>query len=151
MSILLVTIGVFAKKIHDSVCVVCSLTSAMALFLRRCAVAAALLALATGVDAAPRLQGNDTAPMRIMDEKPNYPHDPNTISSCTYWWDNDGQIPCADMPGEWGISMENFLRWVSCQFVAPLQIARLTMSEPIHHFILWQLPARTLLLRRGSE
>jgi hypothetical protein len=82
-------------------------------FARASGLAAALLMLAAEVAAIPRPQANETAPMRLMDDSPNYPHDPNTVASCTWWWDNDGQIPCADMPFEWGISMENFLRWVS--------------------------------------
>lgn len=47
------------------------------------------------------------------DEKPNFPYDPNTTSYCTWWWDNDGSISCKDMPAAWGITMEDFLRWVS--------------------------------------
>ncbi|KAI9375023.1 hypothetical protein BJX61DRAFT_550312 [Aspergillus egyptiacus] len=48
----------------------------------------------------------------LKDATPNLPADPNTISTCTWWWDNvDGAIPCEDMPFEWGISMEDFLRW----------------------------------------
>ncbi|KAL3478573.1 hypothetical protein BJX99DRAFT_105093 [Aspergillus californicus] len=45
------------------------------------------------------------------DETPNFPSDPDTTSYCTWWWDNDGSIPCADMPGVWGITLADFLRW----------------------------------------
>ncbi|KAL4920060.1 hypothetical protein BDW62DRAFT_199150 [Aspergillus aurantiobrunneus] len=46
------------------------------------------------------------------DETPNFPSDPDTTSYCTWWWDNDGSIPCSDMPAVWGITLEDFLRWV---------------------------------------
>ncbi|KAH8178523.1 hypothetical protein LIA77_00042 [Sarocladium implicatum] len=72
---------------------------------------AAILLLTVGASAAPRARSNETTAVHVMELKPNYPYDPNTISTCTYWWDNNGEIPCADMPGEWGISMEAFLRW----------------------------------------
>ncbi|KAK0385976.1 hypothetical protein NLU13_7150 [Sarocladium strictum] len=49
--------------------------------------------------------------IHIMDETPNMPFDPNTEKTCVWWWDNDGSIACKDMPTEWGISMENWLRW----------------------------------------
>jgi hypothetical protein len=50
----------------------------------------------------------------LRDASPNLPSDPNTISTCTWWWDNaDGDIACKDMPSEWGISMKDFLLWVS--------------------------------------
>ncbi|KAL4998532.1 hypothetical protein BDV10DRAFT_201217 [Aspergillus recurvatus] len=45
------------------------------------------------------------------DETPNFPYDPDTTSYCTWWWDNDGSIPCSDMPAFWGITLEEFLRW----------------------------------------
>ncbi|KAL4874685.1 hypothetical protein BJY04DRAFT_224793 [Aspergillus karnatakaensis] len=48
----------------------------------------------------------------VKDATPSLPSDPNTISTCTWWWDNvDGEIACEDMPFEWGITMEDFLLW----------------------------------------
>ncbi|KAJ6118863.1 hypothetical protein N7471_013483 [Penicillium samsonianum] len=66
---------------------------------------AGLLALALGsVEGRPQYFAKDATP--------GSPSDPNTISTCTWWWDNvDGAIACADMPFEWGISMEDFLLW----------------------------------------
>ncbi|KAJ5205117.1 hypothetical protein N7491_004261 [Penicillium cf. griseofulvum] len=66
---------------------------------------AGLLALALGsVEGRPRYSARDATP--------RLPSDPNTISTCTWWWDNaDGAIACSDMPFEWGITMENFLLW----------------------------------------
>lgn len=54
----------------------------------------------------------ESGAMHIMDQTPNMPFDPNTIATCTWWWDNDGSISCKNMPAEWGISMDNFLAWV---------------------------------------
>ncbi|KAJ5185308.1 Peptidoglycan-binding Lysin subgroup [Penicillium cf. griseofulvum] len=45
------------------------------------------------------------------DETPQLPHDPNTTPYCTWWADDDGSTKCADIPGYWGISMEDFVRW----------------------------------------
>ncbi|KAL4869532.1 hypothetical protein BDV12DRAFT_196162 [Aspergillus spectabilis] len=39
------------------------------------------------------------------DEIPSFPYDPDTTPYCTWWWDNDGSIPCEDMPATWGISL----------------------------------------------
>ncbi|KAM0254536.1 hypothetical protein ACHAQJ_006696 [Trichoderma viride] len=47
----------------------------------------------------------------VMDATPNMPYDPNTDPSCSWWWDNDGSLACKDMPGEWGITLADFLRW----------------------------------------
>lgn len=46
------------------------------------------------------------------DETPHYLHDSATTKYCTWWWDNDGSVACKDMPSAWGISMDDFLRWV---------------------------------------
>lgn len=69
------------------------------------------LAIASLAIAAPRGQANISSSRR-RDPTPLYPIDPNTVKTCTWYWDNDGSIPCASMPFEWGITMENFLKWV---------------------------------------
>ncbi|KAL4860890.1 hypothetical protein BDV12DRAFT_204586 [Aspergillus spectabilis] len=35
------------------------------------------------------------------DKVPSFPYDPDTTSHCTWWWDNDGSIPCEEMPITW--------------------------------------------------
>lgn len=67
-----------------------------------------------GVVALPstRVLSNTTGEVHIMDESPKFPPAPNTIATCKWWWDNDGSIPCGHMPGEWGISIKDFLAWV---------------------------------------
>ncbi|KAK8101915.1 LysM domain-containing protein [Apiospora kogelbergensis] len=47
----------------------------------------------------------------IMDAKPNYPSDPNTTPFCSWWWDNDDSVPCADVPEAFDITMDDFVRW----------------------------------------
>ena len=47
------------------------------------------------------------------DETPQLPYDPNTTQYCSWWWDNDGSVPCADIPAAWGITLADFQRWVS--------------------------------------
>ncbi|KAH7122762.1 hypothetical protein B0J11DRAFT_464848 [Dendryphion nanum] len=54
--------------------------------------------------------GQENVKLR-RDEKPGFPTDPNTVRSCTWWYDNDGSIPCNDMPAAWAISLETFRRW----------------------------------------
>ncbi|KAH6693877.1 LysM domain-containing protein [Plectosphaerella plurivora] len=74
---------------------------------------AGLIALAPLASAAPRGQANDNMDLhlRLRGDKPVFPPAPNTVSTCSWWWDNDGSIPCGSMPAEWGITMENFLKW----------------------------------------
>jgi hypothetical protein len=50
------------------------------------------------------------ATVGLMDVNPNMPHDPDP--QCQFWWDNDGSIPCKDMPKSFKISLESWLRWV---------------------------------------
>jgi hypothetical protein len=45
-------------------------------------------------------------------ETPNFPYDPNTTPYCTWWWDNDGSIVCADLADEFWTTTEDILRWV---------------------------------------
>lgn len=74
--------------------------------------------------------------MRLMDDRPNFPFDPNTIESCAWWWDHNGEIPCEEMPAEWGITMEEFLSWVSSNSVHPtlhgLKIDTMARIPPSH-------------------
>lgn len=83
----------------------------MARFLSLVGLAAVCLRGAAAFPSTP-VFSNSTGEMHVMDESPNFPSDPNTISTCTWWWDNDGSISCKNMPAEWGISMANFLAWV---------------------------------------
>ncbi|KAF2473993.1 uncharacterized protein BDR25DRAFT_386910 [Lindgomyces ingoldianus] len=50
-------------------------------------------------------------PFSRRDEKPALPFDPNTTPYCTWWYDNDGSIPCSQMPALWVISLDDFRRW----------------------------------------
>lgn len=75
-------------------------------------ILAGLIALAPLASAAPRAHVDEKLHLRLRGDKPVFPPAPNTISTCSWWWDSDGSIPCAEMPAEWGISMENFLKWV---------------------------------------
>lgn len=43
----------------------------------------------------------------------SYPVDPATTTYCTWFYDNDGSADCASIPGTWGISLADFIRWVS--------------------------------------
>jgi hypothetical protein len=47
------------------------------------------------------------------DEVPTMPYDLDTTSYCTFWYDNDGSIPCAEMPDVWYTTLASFRRWVS--------------------------------------
>lgn len=56
---------------------------------------------------------DDDAVVHILGPTPQLPFDPNTSPYCTYWIDNNGEEVCAEIPEWWGISMADFLRWVS--------------------------------------
>jgi hypothetical protein len=65
------------------------------------------------------LCGVEARPPSLRDANPNLPSDPNTISTYIWWWDNDdGAIAYENMPFEWGITMEDFLRWVSSSHIS---------------------------------
>lgn len=50
--------------------------------------------------------------MSLMGPNPLLPYDPNTISSCTFWYDNHGGIECEEMPEFWEIEEAQWFRWV---------------------------------------
>lgn len=105
----------FLPVVH-STCYLHSLK--MARFLSLVGLAAVGLRSAAALPSV-EVASNATGEMHIMDESPNFPSDPNTIVTCTWWWDNDGSISCQNMAAEWGISMANFLAWVR-RFMARL-------------------------------
>lgn len=48
-------------------------------------------------------------------EVPQFDHDPRTIKTCTWWWDNDGSVSCEGIPSYWAITDAQWKKWVSCQ------------------------------------
>jgi hypothetical protein len=45
--------------------------------------------------------------------EPLYSKDPSTTQYCTWYHDNaDDSVACTDVPSAYGISQENWLRWV---------------------------------------
>jgi hypothetical protein len=65
------------------------------------------------ITAAPeRLASSRGATFRARDESPNMPHDPNANSACTWWYDNDGGMSCADLFSLFAISPAQFASWV---------------------------------------
>ncbi|KAI0186046.1 LysM domain-containing protein [Xylaria flabelliformis] len=45
-------------------------------------------------------------------DTPKYPYDPNTSEYCSYWVDiTSDNTKCTSLPDQWGISLEDFLRW----------------------------------------
>jgi hypothetical protein len=51
--------------------------------------------------------------LEVRDNTPQYFVDPATTQYCTFYYDNaDGAISCTDVPGAYGASWEDFLRWV---------------------------------------
>jgi hypothetical protein len=47
------------------------------------------------------------------DEKPTLPYDPQTIASCTWWWDNQGDLSCSELADSFGVTVAQFVQWVS--------------------------------------
>lgn len=47
------------------------------------------------------------------DSQPQFAYDSSTTKLCTFWYDNiDNSIACQDVPNFWGITNEQWLRWV---------------------------------------
>lgn len=70
--------------------------------------------------------------IQARDGKPSFPFDKDTISSCTFWYDNDGSMTCEDVISVFGVSMDNFVRWVRGPYASPtLGINGLTCSNRI--------------------
>jgi len=97
---------------------------------------------------------------------PKLPTDPNTTKYCSYWLDNtDSNLKCEQTPGRWGISMSDFLRWVSDFFYLAVSTeqtsawrwrmvnrAKCAVSlEPISRAKLQQLYYRALVLCRNGR
>lgn len=51
--------------------------------------------------------------LRARQSNPRFSFDPNTSSYCTFWYDNDGSIPCTEILGLFSVSIDDFIRWVS--------------------------------------
>ena len=45
--------------------------------------------------------------------KPGLPYDGKTTTHCSFWIDNAGSQDCTNIPDAYGITLEDFLRWVS--------------------------------------
>ncbi|KAI0440066.1 hypothetical protein F4803DRAFT_578079 [Xylaria telfairii] len=45
-------------------------------------------------------------------DTPRFSYDPNTSKYCDYWVDiTSANTKCSSLPGQWGITLEEFLRW----------------------------------------
>lgn len=83
------------------------------------AAAASLPAAVVASVARPRLQprtNNATAVngiAHVMNAEPELPHDADATPYCSWWLDNYGSEVCEEIPDWWGISMDDFVRWVS--------------------------------------
>lgn len=50
--------------------------------------------------------------MRVMGPAPQYPYDPNTTPSCSWWFDNhDNVVSCEDFPLFWDLAQADWTRW----------------------------------------
>lgn len=58
-------------------------------------------------------------------DTPAYFADPSTTQYCSWWFDNESETDCKSVPGQFGASFEDFLRWVGCND-AILQSAQIT-------------------------
>ncbi|KAF4434503.1 Autolysin [Fusarium acutatum] len=50
-------------------------------------------------------------PINLMGLSPKYPTHQDTSKYCSYWYDNDGSIPCQDILEPYLITMADLLRW----------------------------------------
>ncbi|KFG83697.1 LysM domain-containing protein [Metarhizium anisopliae] len=49
--------------------------------------------------------------LRARESNPGFSFDPNTSPYCTFWYDNDGSIPCAEILSLFAVSIDDFIRW----------------------------------------
>lgn len=110
-------------------------------------LAIGLLSQGVAATMIPRRFKNETAPqkqpIKLMGLSPKYPTHQDTSKYCSYWYDNDGAVPCQDILEAYMITMDQLLRWVcrrklSCGFNAnisePWAWARL--QQPPHWLVL---------------
>lgn len=50
--------------------------------------------------------------MRLMGPDPRFPHHESASPYCTWWYDNQGGIPCEEMPAFWDITVAQWHLWV---------------------------------------
>jgi hypothetical protein len=94
----------------------CAIVSAPFKMFTKARVAAALLCLCASL-------GAQASQIR-RDEVPANPYDPSTTTYCSWWFDNDGSIPCTKLMTLWSITLADFRRWVSilCFLMLPVLI-----------------------------
>ncbi|CAG7555730.1 unnamed protein product [Fusarium equiseti] len=78
-------------------------------------LAVTLLAQDAASTMIPRRFKNETAPqkqpVKLMGLSPKYPTHQDTSKYCSYWYDNDGAIPCQDILEAYMITLNQLLRW----------------------------------------
>ena len=86
---------------------------------------------------------------------PKYPYDANTTRRCTWWYDSDGSLGCEDLDTVYGVSLVDFLQWVSQAALVLSQrriqkIRKLTraLQEPIRTRNVWKTSDRDVILHR---
>lgn len=74
-------------------------------------------------------------------DTPALPYDPNTSKYCDYWVDiTSANTKCSSLPGQWGITLADFLRWV-CSMVFYTLLASATLLTWNHRTLLLPLTA----------
>ncbi|KZZ93353.1 LysM domain-containing protein [Moelleriella libera RCEF 2490] len=51
------------------------------------------------------------SPLQERDSSPKLPHDPNTVSKCTWWEELEQDTPCADFLSRNELSLDQFRQW----------------------------------------
>lgn len=72
-----------------------------------------LIVVAAWVATAHGASHDTIRPRAPAGEKPKYPTDPNANKYCAFWIDVDGPWTCNSIKEIFGLSVEDFVRWVS--------------------------------------
>ncbi|KAG8408033.1 hypothetical protein J3459_018269 [Metarhizium acridum] len=51
------------------------------------------------------------AGLQARASRPRFPFDKNTSPYCTFWYENDGSMPCTEALELFSVSLEDFVRW----------------------------------------
>ncbi|KAK8924277.1 LysM domain-containing protein [Metarhizium anisopliae] len=72
----------------------------------------AVAALAvTGLSNALAGDSDQQAGLLARASSPRFPFDENTSQYCTFWYENDGSMPCTEALDLFSVSLEDFVRW----------------------------------------
>lgn len=113
----------------------------------------AVAALAvTGLSNALAGDSDQQAGLLARASSPRFPFDENTSQYCTFWYENDGSMPCTEALDLFSVSLEDFVRWVGGNGIFRLWLGSLKQLHALESFgnlYMRQLPRVSFFLYGG--